>query len=130
MSDNLIDFRMTGGSYEHDVHIVVTSDIKEARKIIEKDCEFKLVENAFGVRAFCLSEKGHVPVIWLPKPPRTVDDLSTFGHEVFHLTCTLMSWAGIPLSSSSEEAYTHQFKYLFKNILLTIRKHERRNKKT
>lgn len=68
--------------------------------------------------ALFMVRDGHAPIIWLPKKPVTPYELGTFAHEAMHLVRYLfINWAGLPLTSESDEAYAHAMGFVVKSVL-------------
>lgn len=56
-------------------------------------------------------------ILFMPKVPKNVFDLSVLAHEIFHITDYTMEKAGIRLTESSDEAYSYLIQFLTKKIL-------------
>lgn len=56
-------------------------------------------------------------VLWLQYPPKSETDISTLAHEAFHAAYDILKRVGIPLSSSSEEAYAYLIGYITEQVL-------------
>ena len=65
---------------------------------------------------------GYVPILWIPRRPRSAREHGTLAHEVFHAVCHLMNWAMIPLTESSEEVYCHAVGHGVTKILEAIKR--------
>jgi hypothetical protein len=60
--------------------------------------------------------EGYIPVVWLPRVPKTTEELGTLSHEIFHVTCDVCRHVSIPLTEYSEEAYCYITGYLTKQF--------------
>jgi hypothetical protein len=60
---------------------------------------------------------GYVPILWIPRKPRTPREYGTLAHECLHMVVRLMAWADIQLSPESEEAFTHAIGFAVTQIL-------------
>lgn len=56
-------------------------------------------------------------ILWLKFPPKSEEDISTLAHEAFHAAYDILKRVGIPLSSSSEEAYAYLIGYITEQVL-------------
>src|ERR1043165_4650777 len=56
-------------------------------------------------------------LIRLPKVPSTPREYGTLSHEILHCVIQIMRTVDIPLTESSEEAYTYLQGYLTQKIL-------------
>ena len=75
-----------------------------------------------AVRACVFTKPGRAPVMWLPKPPRSAEDIGTMAHEAMHVVKDLMDWAHIGLGDESEEAYCHALGFVVRSVLEELRK--------
>lgn len=112
-------FFVHAGTYEYEVNVIFTKDLTKLRKYIlykmkslPPDMEKFEIAKGMVVRM-----DGYCPILWLPRPPKTPDELAVLNHEIFHLTYTIMSYVGIPLTGSSEEAFAHLISHLTRQIL-------------
>jgi hypothetical protein len=62
---------------------------------------------ATAPRGRCFHRPGYVPVIWIPRAPRTPREYGTLAHEVTHAVRLLMDWAGVPMTADTEEVQCH-----------------------
>lgn len=59
---------------------------------------------------------GKSSIIRMPKKPKTPEQLGTLQHEILHATIEIMRTVGMPLSETSEEAYTYLQGYITKKV--------------
>lgn len=65
------------------------------------------VDNRRGA-IFRSTEPGaYVPVLWVPRPPKTPREHATLAHEAVHAAFELAGWAGIKYCDDSEEVFCH-----------------------
>ena len=101
--------------YQVGVIVIITEDTLAAFNRVRKylnDTTIKISD--FDVQAItfdCLDE-GYSPVVWIPSIPGTDEERAVLTHELFHVTTTIMNYAGIPLEDSSEEAYAYLLGHL------------------
>lgn len=74
-----------------------------------------------GAGLFISSDDCKYLVIRLPGLPESPTEYGTLSHEVLHTVTKVMKWAGLKLSSSSEEAYTYLQGYITRKILEKIK---------
>jgi hypothetical protein len=75
-------------------------------------------QNQGGVRGRFYSHQDRIPVIWIPRRPRTPREHATVAHEALHATWWVMhQWAGMPFSDDTEETFTHALGHLVNWIL-------------
>lgn len=100
--------------YPGEIKVFVSKDPTEAIKYLNKikSDSFSLedFENAEGITIG--TESGEPIVIWLSSM-----DPGLISHEAFHATASIMKYAGIPLSDSSEEAYAYEQQYIVNSII-------------
>lgn len=69
------------------------------------------------LRGKCFFRGGYVPIIWIPKKPRTAREHATLAHECLHVIFHLFEWANIPITRDTEEVMTHSMAYLITNAI-------------
>lgn len=97
------------------------------RKNVEKFVRWKLddyetpiqapAQAAYGAHGLTFYRPGYVPILWLPRKPRTAREHGTVAHEVLHIVVRLMNWADVTLSSESEEVYCHAVGFAVTQVL-------------
>jgi hypothetical protein len=102
------------------VHVIVGKDIPALLKWVnnhfkEAGIQFSDHNPAAGGRVW--RKEGYWPVLWLPRRPRTSREHGTLAHECFHITYAILSWAGVVLSSESEETFTYLQGHLVTQVL-------------
>lgn len=68
-------------------------------------------------RGFCAYREGFIPVIWLPRRPRTAIEHGTLAHEAMHAVAHMTRWAGIPINESTDEVYCHAIGHVVRRVL-------------
>lgn len=63
------------------------------------------------------SNEKNVFVLWIPRKPKTAQDMGFLSHEIFHAACAVMSGIGCSPSDDSEEVYAYLITYLTEKIL-------------
>lgn len=69
----------------------------------------------YAPRGECFFKRGYVPIIWIPKKPKTMREHATYAHECLHAIFHLFEWAGIPVTRDTEEVMTHAMAHLITN---------------
>lgn len=115
-------FHISAGTYEFGINVVVSRDEKRVVGFVRWKFEDPNYSPELGVcRGRVFFRKGYCPILWIPQPPGSPREYATLCHEVLHVACIVMGWAGIPLTDESEEAYAHLIGYLITEILRRIR---------
>ena len=73
---------------------------------------------------------GYVPVLWIPRLPKTVREFATVGHEALHCVFHLFRWAKIPIDDSTEEVVAHSTAHIINEILSSMGKGAQSSKHT
>lgn len=103
----------TGGTFDLDVNIIITPDTSAARKYVSQFYSNAVTED-FDARSTTFeSVDGTAVVMWF------ADTLNKpiIAHECAHATYSILAWAGIPLSSTTEEVYAYEEQWLFNKVL-------------
>ena len=114
----LTEKRISMGLFDFDV-LCVTGKIDGLRDYIVwklEDSDFSL-DSDYDSRGWCIYKKGYVPVIWIPKKPKSARDYATVAHECVHAVFHLFEWANIPITRDTEEVMTHAVGHLVDGIL-------------
>ena len=99
---------LDGGTYDTEVNIIITKDIKKALEFITEHVDYPVNSEDFdGAGITYTDEEGRI-AIWLDG----VEDRGVISHELLHATISIMSWAEIPLDENTEESYTYELQYL------------------
>lgn len=103
----------------------VTCAVGDYKKINEY-ISWKFDDNNFNVESWdkgylargkCFFKTGYVPIIWIPRKPRTSREHATLAHECIHAVFHLFDWASIPISRDTEEVFAHSTAHLITTIL-------------
>lgn len=68
-------------------------------------------------RGRCYFRRGYVPVIWIPRKPKTTREYAILSHECLHAVFHLFDWVGLPITRDTEEVMTHSMSHLIDSIL-------------
>lgn len=80
--------------------------------------EQKKFDNTLGY----VNSKDSEIVMWLPKPPRTIEELSVLVHECMHVIISVDRYVDLEYKRQrSNEAFAYLIDYIFKNVLILSR---------
>lgn len=123
---NIKEVRVHMGLFDFTV-VAITGDYKEAYRYVawkfeDKDLEKQLpeLEGDYESRGKCFHRVGYVPVIWIPRKPKTAREHATLAHECLHAVYHLHEWSLVPLGRDTEEMTCHALAHLYTNILKQI----------
>lgn len=117
-----LDTRM--GLFDYTIRIV-TGDYNNAQKyashVYEIDKEGLSFEDLEGseniAHGRCFLREGYVPIIWLPRYPKTPREIATLAHEAIHAVNHMFRWCSTQLSGDTEEVFAHAVSHVVNNIL-------------
>jgi hypothetical protein len=87
---------------------------------------WKLQDEAFDPETFdkgyeplgkCFYRPSYVPVVWIPRYPKTPREYATLAHECIHAVYHLFNWANLPMTGDTEEVFTHATAHLINAVL-------------
>ena len=65
---------------------------------------------------------GNRTLIWIPRKPTTPEMIGALAHEVTHvIRAMFVTWAGLPLTRDTDEAYAHAMGYAMRELLTALR---------
>lgn len=107
--------------FDFDV-IVLVGDYKTALSFVswkfeDKDTDLEAFDMEYIPRGKCFFRRGYVPIIWIPRKPKTSREHATYAHECLHAVFHLIEWAGLPNTRDNEEVITHAMAHLITNGL-------------
>src|SRR6185436_9998614 len=99
--------RIHMGIFDFEV-IVILGDYGKCEKYIqwkfeEKDLDIACWDFGYEPRGKVFYKQGFVPVLWLPRKPKTPREYATLAHEALHCVYHLFEWASIPMTRDTEE---------------------------
>lgn len=108
----LFDFSIVAiiGDYEK-----VTPFIKW--KFDDKEFDSKVFDMEYEPRGKVFFRQGYVPVLWIPRKPKTPREHATLAHEALHCVFHLFEWAAIPITRDTEEVMTHSMAHIINETL-------------
>lgn len=106
-----------GSTFDMPLDVIITKDKNRAVEYIKNNndstCDLSDLD-ARGV-TFPIND-GRPPIIWLPSMDGSIEDISIANHELFHANFSILSWAGVYLSDSTEEVYAYNYQFLTKQF--------------
>ncbi len=83
-----------------------------------EDEEFEDDSKGYAPRGKCFFKAGYVPIIWIPRVPKTPREYGTLSHECFHALMHMHDWASVPVGvESTEEVTAHALAHLVTKAL-------------
>ena len=114
-------FYLEGGTFPVTTCVIITEDLKEAIRYInfvhEEDSTNGIDKKQFNSSGLTATKEGFSPIIWLPKSPKTVQELSTMVHEVSHAASYTLEYCGVLNQESTTEVYAYQVALLTEQFL-------------
>jgi len=118
----LMEYRYRPGVYNYTVIIIVGKEesvpafIKGMRDVVVD------VPDAKGI---CYVFDKYAPILWIPRNPKTPEELGTLAHEVVHIMSHFSVWIGTKINPETDELFAHFTSYLISQFLTDI-KHDNR----
>jgi len=118
--DSFGDFRIIDiepSTFDMPVLVVITEDKGKALKYVQENNDTSVQLSDFNARGITFPiNDGKPPIIWIPHMDGSAEDISIINHELLHANFSILSWAGVYLCDSSEEAYTYNYQFLTKQF--------------
>ena len=104
------------GMFDYRIFVVVGPHcgLEKYVQLRYDDKNFKTEDNARGKTIY---RTGYVPIIWIPRKPKTAREHSTLAHEAHHAVRHLFNWAGIERNDETEEVAAHALGHIVNEIL-------------
>lgn len=102
------------------VVIVIIGDYTVAKSYVswkfeDKETDLDEFNREYEPRGMCFFRRGYVPIIWIPKKPKTKREHATLAHESLHAVFHLFDWINLPLNRDTEEVMTHAMAHIIAN---------------
>lgn len=115
------EIRLSMGLFDFDVICIIGAQ-KNADTYVNWKFETNEVDDiwenkGYEARGRCYYKAGYVPVIWIPRKPRTPREQATLAHECLHAVMHLYDWAGLTVSYQNEEVMCHAMAHLINSIM-------------
>lgn len=110
------------GTFDYTVHVIVgpgKNVVKYIRwKLDDPECDWKYS----GQRGAFFSRRGWVPVVWIPRQPRTAREYGTLAHEMLHaVRSMLQDHIGIKHNYDTDEAYCYALGHAVSKTIEALR---------
>lgn len=119
MKHGLKEVRLYLGIFDYTI-IMVFGAFSRLEKYLQwkyEDPNIKIV-HPNGIPLGRTSHKGgYVPVIWLPRIPKTNREIATLAHEASHAIDDLIYWLDIEESNATGEIRGHGIRFIVENVL-------------
>ena len=100
---------ITGSTFDMDVVVLVTEDTAYATQYVHDNLDSTVTSKDFDARAVTFGPQDGKPIIiWLSD----AEDKGVVAHELLHAMLYKMHWAGMELTSETEEAFAYELQYL------------------
>lgn len=108
------------GVFDFEV-LIVLGDYKKTCKYVawkfdDEETDLEAWDMGYEPRGKCFFRRGYVPIIWLPKRPKTMREHATFAHEALHAVFHLFEWASLPITRDTEEVMTHSMAHIVSSL--------------
>lgn len=90
-------------------------------KLGDKNYDIEQVQDGYESNGLTIYRKNFIPVIWIPRKPKTPKEYSTLCHESIHAALKGFEWAGLRVNDETEEVLTHAVAHLVENILSNLK---------
>ena len=124
MTDKIKEVSIHMGTFDFTVNFIY-GDYEEATKYVDKKFEesadHEVHNKGYTARGRTWNKPSYCPIVWIPRKPSTPREYATLAHEMFHATCVLLHWAGVPLTDASEEVYAHAQAHLITSAIAGMR---------
>ena len=114
------DFRIITiepSTFDMPIFVIITEDTSKALEFVKNNNNSDATIEDFDARAITFPiNDGKPPIIWIPHMDGSAEDISIINHELLHANFSILSWAGVSLSDSSEEAYTYNYQFITKEF--------------
>lgn len=110
------------GMFDYSVHVIVGPFANVEKYVRWKIDDPKLDLSGASPRGMHFGRRGWVPVLWIPRRPRTAREHGTVAHEALHcVRFMFQTWVGMPFDYDTDEAYCHAVGFLVTSILERVK---------
>lgn len=111
-----------GSTFDMPIDILITSDKYKALEYVRLNNDTSAKIEDFDARGVTFTiNDGRPPIIWIPQMDFSSEDMSIINHELFHANISILNWAGVYLSDSTEEVYAYNYQFLTKQFYERIK---------
>ena len=121
MKHGFKEIRIEMGVFNFSI-ICIIGDYKNCGKYIQ----WKFEDKDFNAEAWDMNyipngkvffRQGYVPILWIPRKPRTTREHATLAHEALHCVYHLFEWANLSMTRDTEEVVAHSMAYIVNEVL-------------
>lgn len=110
------------GAFDYDLICVVGPHKHVSKYVAGKNEQADFSFDPTQYRGALFHRAGYVPIIWLPRKPRTAVEHGALAHEVLHaVRIMLVDWAGMTLNEATDEAFCHALGTGVREILRALK---------
>jgi len=110
---------ISGSTFDMDVTVIVTEDTAYAAQYVRDNLDSTVTSKDFDARAVTFGPvEGKPIIIWLSD----AEDKGVVAHELLHAMLYKLHWAGMELTSETEEAFAYELQYLTNQFYNQINK--------
>ena len=114
------DFRIIqieGSTFDMPLYVIITECKSKALQYVKEHNDSTAKIEDFEARGVTFPiNNGKPPIIWIPHMDGSAEDISIINHELLHANFSILDWAGVSLSDSSEEAFTYNYQFITKQF--------------
>ena len=111
-----------GNTFDMPVKIIITENTLKALKFVKENNDSTAKIEDFEARGITFPiNDGKPPIIWIPHMDGSPEDISILNHELLHANFSILSWAGVYLSDSTEEVYAYNYQFLTKQFYVQFK---------
>lgn len=115
--------------YPFDLIFLFNHSDKEAEKALGDKWDDELMMTGCG--KFLLNKECNLGIIRCNHQSAQLDsvDMGVLQHEILHAVSQILNYCGMPLTTSSEEAYAYLIEYVAREVFMKINQHKKWQKK-
>lgn len=117
----LVEIRADLQPFDYPVQFIIGPHDKAVEWVgwlYDEDLSHEKLSPSYGK---CFEKAGWLPVVWIPRRPRTPREYNTLAHECLHATFKLFRWGNFPMDDSTEEIMGHVVGHLVDQCLEGLR---------
>lgn len=111
-----------GSTFDMPVEVIITECKSKALQYVKENNDSTAKIEDFEARGLTFPiNDGKPPIIWIPHMDGSPEDISILNHELLHANFSILSWAGVYLSDSTEEVYAYNYQFLTKQFYVQFK---------
>ena len=113
---------INGGTFDMPLTVLITSDLNKALNYVKLNNDSSAKISDFDARGVTFPvNDGRPPIVWIPHMDNSPEDISILNHELLHANFSILNWAGVYLSDSTEEVFTYNYQFLTKQFYVQFK---------